>query len=133
MLARGPKKFALTVRARSIDIKVEGSLLRASFRGATVPGGSIVWHCRARGSSRGCGPSRSETTTRLVLWGSHRPLQAASPGPPQGHEGAREGAREGERERGGLGVYALGALNAVAGLKGATAPGRSLVPPRPRP
>ena len=39
-------------------------------RARQLPGGPIVWHCRARGTSRGCAASRSEGITRRVLWGS---------------------------------------------------------------
>jgi hypothetical protein len=61
--------------------RLHTTVLCSASRGASgarqLPGRS-VWHCRARGPSRGVAASRSEGTTKLVQVGSSRVLRRST-------------------------------------------------------
>jgi hypothetical protein len=62
-----------------------------------LPGGPIVWHCRARGPQRGMrGQTGSEGTIRLMLVGSNSPPGCHL----RGASGARQGLVKGSEGRG---------------------------------
>jgi hypothetical protein len=50
---------------------------KGGAQGRGSQGSTTEQHCRVRGPSRGCVPSRSEPITKLVLWGSNSRVECA--------------------------------------------------------